>query len=421
MSIDLGGLLAAQRLLELAVRVRELDGAEDATHANRGEQRPDHSRSATAATSPASAKLLEKQALHRILRGGYRSRSASARETPMTESSLICEACKAAAVEVEIADAPDESAPPFRLCHACAGRLEDKALRPREWYELVAIHGPQSYWLHDDFYDEDGAALQPDAPVEDAGAFPVPKLAAAEGDVDKVLVAAMAAEGLARHDTPELIAALEHLPQDALLAALPTQVRRSEHREARAYRIAALVLRERAAGWIREQASRRRSGTFVGWACAAAACLPPEEGFGLVIAALTPTTPVDVVSAALSDFRSRRTLDWIEDNVRDPLTEDWGRLAARSGFDWPRASAWLARGRPLSLVALDAINACHSYHFSERREGLTPTLGAPAPKEEMAAALRAYGERDPALRVERAVRYAIDNLDKLAGERGSTP
>jgi hypothetical protein len=40
-------------------------------------------------------------------------------------------------------------------------RLISHNLRPIEWKCLVAIYGSNPYMLHDDFYDEEGSALQP--------------------------------------------------------------------------------------------------------------------------------------------------------------------------------------------------------------------------------------------------------------------
>lgn len=63
---------------------------------------------------------------------------------------------------------------------------------------------------------------------------------------------------------------------------------------------------------------------------------------------------------ALNFIRNDKVLDWIESNIhRIPnIGLNWGHLAASSYLSWNRASKWLASGRPLSLVALDAIMFC---------------------------------------------------------------
>ena len=63
---------------------------------------------------------------------------------------------------------------------------------------------------------------------------------------------------------------------------------------------------------------------------------------------------------ALNFIRSDKVLDWIENNIHRTtnIGLNWGHLAASSYLSWDRASKWLRSGRPLSLVALDAIMFC---------------------------------------------------------------
>src|SRR5438270_99406 len=86
-----------------------------------------------------------------------------------------CEACEC--VEAEVVDPCDDAQHPYRLCARCHSRLHTRALRPLEWYNLAKRHGHQ-YLLHDDFYDDDGTAAQPEGEVERPEDFPAPRLAA---------------------------------------------------------------------------------------------------------------------------------------------------------------------------------------------------------------------------------------------------
>lgn len=63
---------------------------------------------------------------------------------------------------------------------------------------------------------------------------------------------------------------------------------------------------------------------------------------------------------ALNFIRNDKVLDWIESNIHrtTSIGLNWGHLAASSYFSWDRARKWLTSGRPLSLVALDAIMFC---------------------------------------------------------------
>lgn len=75
---------------------------------------------------------------------------------PEVNKASICEACRQRPIAEVIGDVddPDE---PYRVCSECGEWLRLRALRPLEWFNLVAKHG-EKYLLHDDFYDEDGAS-----------------------------------------------------------------------------------------------------------------------------------------------------------------------------------------------------------------------------------------------------------------------
>jgi hypothetical protein len=76
------------------------------------------------------------------------------------EPVIYCQATKTEPAEVEVeSHSPDG---PYRLCKVAADRLKSLSLRPLEWFNLAAIHGPLEFYLHDDFYDEDGTAVQAD-------------------------------------------------------------------------------------------------------------------------------------------------------------------------------------------------------------------------------------------------------------------
>lgn len=98
----------------------------------------------------------------------------------MNHSQALCDACRQAPQETLI-DETHSSGPywPYRLCFACARRLTTYSLRPLEWFHLAAIHGPGEFFLHNDFYSEDGEAQQPKAVVVEPDRWPIPKLAEA--------------------------------------------------------------------------------------------------------------------------------------------------------------------------------------------------------------------------------------------------
>src|SRR5690348_15645802 len=111
----------------------------------------------------------------------------------MSTSTERCEACRRNIVEVLVDDDAEEdvSLQPYRVCAACARRLRSCALRPLEWFNLAAIHGPFKPLLHDDMYEEDGTALQPAEAVQQPQKYPAPALEQASPDRERLLDYAM--------------------------------------------------------------------------------------------------------------------------------------------------------------------------------------------------------------------------------------
>lgn len=66
---------------------------------------------------------------------------------------------------------------PYRLSIDAARRLLAHALRPIEWLNLAALHGPQSVYLTESFYYQvDGEAAYPQLPIDAAKEFAFPRL-----------------------------------------------------------------------------------------------------------------------------------------------------------------------------------------------------------------------------------------------------
>ena len=127
-------------------------------------------------------------------------------------------------------------------------------------------------------------------------------------------------------------------------------------------------------------------------------------------------------SSALLYFQSNKTLEWIE-KVKgriNNVSSTWGTLSAASMFNWQKAEKWLNEGRPLSLIALDALVYCTT--TGERlnqalwlREHPPTLLNAPKP-EIIANTLTAYLEKDSVPRTKIAVGQIINNLFATTSE-----
>ncbi len=134
----------------------------------------------------------------------------------MSRSSMLCEACRLAPQKT-LTEGNDPRWP-YRLCQACAHRLTTYSLRPLEWFHLAAIHGPDQFFLHDDFYTEDGEAQQPDADVVEPERWPIPTQAEATGDLGLLVNYAMTRWFPGEHN--EVTALLKQHNRHALLAEL---------------------------------------------------------------------------------------------------------------------------------------------------------------------------------------------------------
>jgi hypothetical protein len=86
----------------------------------------------------------------------------------------VCQSCEVNSVEV--VDDCYNPAYPYYVCKDCHERLLSRSLRPREYFNLSAMHG-MTYLLNDDFYDKDGVAYNPQIELETAGGLTFPKLA----------------------------------------------------------------------------------------------------------------------------------------------------------------------------------------------------------------------------------------------------
>lgn len=309
-----------------------------------------------------------------------------------------CEGCLTSIAEQAIPTGEDERR--FLLCGPCAKRLQARALRPLEWYRLAALHGPMSYLLHDDFYDQDGTASQNEIPVFQSALFPAPKLGAVSNDLSALLEFSLTrwrldddtAEALGKFSTGQLLDALSDL----------TENRPTYWVECRSYEIAGTVLGGAAATWLNARWDRGTQTEFLStFVRAVAKSNPTPDTVHRAMQAIDDAEKLDlsVAALALAGFRSPLVLDWIEQRVKSPVSDRWGWVAGCSGFSWEVADRWLDLGRPLSLVALDALADCFCPAASSRPPGLMASLANAPPAPAILARVSAYCEKDPVPRV----------------------
>jgi hypothetical protein len=303
----------------------------------------------------------------------------------------------------------------YLLCNSCKDHLERRALKPREWYNLAALHGWEQYELFDDFYDQDGVACAPETAFPVSSEPPALRLDEVEYDLDRLVAYCRTRWSLSEREYE----ALKRFPTESVLARCielteghnpdPTKVNL-------ALRLAGRVLKDAAADFVRQVYTSPGRSIFE-WAEAASVCLPPTEGFLKTIDELESLDSRQLygLMGALAVFRSQAVIDWIEKNVpQQNVGDNWGRLAANSGLSWTRAQMWLAAGRPMSLVALDALSAMIPRHPGLTSARQCPGLIGRPTNAGIQAALQRYLTFDDAPRAQRLCAYIANNLDVLA-------
>ncbi len=328
----------------------------------------------------------------------------------------ICQACTKAQATSILENSTKGQ--PYYLCEGCAERLEKRALRPREWYNLASIHGWIQYELSDDFYDQDGTATASDS------AFPVSRdpralrLDEVAHDLDRLIGHCLTRWRIGDEEYD----AVKRFDEDDVLKHIERLAVRDGFHWSVALELAANVLGPRAERFVRNQYDIvRRSKKLIGvWSEAAQACLPQSEGLDLTIAILGELPPRDLYDRlwALTTFRSRKTLGWIEENLpSSSIGANWGRLAAYSQLNWEDVVKWLERGRPFSLLALDAL-----WHLMPKSsENPTYQLRAPrladAPDSSVIRlALENYMASDDSPKAVTRCNFIIRNLETLRRE-----
>jgi hypothetical protein len=118
----------------------------------------------------------------------------------------------------------------------------------------------------------------------------------------------------------------------------------------------------------------------------------------------------------LNFIRNEKVLDWIEGNIHRTtnIGINWGHLAASSYLSWERAKEWLMYGRPLSLVALDAIVFCTTVgerlNQSPWMRQIQPKLNGDQKPELIAKRLQEYLLADNVPRTKAAIQVIIENI-----------
>jgi len=326
----------------------------------------------------------------------------------------LCQSCRRETAEVS--EPCDNKDAPYLVCRGCHARLLSRSLRPGEWFNLAATYGWWQYLLHDDFYDDDGTASQPEDVVEAAELLPCPTLSQVSNDCERLLDYTTTRWRI----EDELAAAWCQLPPADVQRVVVQRFVGAPNSGVRSacLDVLAIALKSSAGDFVAEVWQRHKDLVDISSLFrATAACMPVDQGFPLA------TTMVESLDGrerrnamvALSYFQSPRALQWIEQHAAEPTTEDWGNLAAASCLSWSEVRSWLAHGRPLSLIAIDALRAIADPRTPLLR-ATSPALLTPPPQDDFLRALAAYEEQDPVPRVRQRIEFLRAAGHKLCAE-----
>jgi hypothetical protein len=336
---------------------------------------------------------------------------------------MKCESCNIKEIEIDLPKNDGleggiwdtyVAAKPYRLCFECCDRLKTKALRPLEFFNLTAIHGHGQY-LHDDFYDFDtGEATQPDLDVVDAEKFSFPTFEEVKGDLKKLID-----YSFVQYFTDDFVFdRLRKFDKREVLKEIDEKVRYNNSINYKAYEIVANVVGQIAGDWAKEQwKNRNKEEGILVFAELIANCLEFEEAFEIIRTEIEKSDEKyynNNVSGLLY-FRSEKTLDWIETQPQriKNVTSSWGQLVASSQFSWQKCEKWLRAGRPLSLVALDALYLCTTNNYAGQSiwlRKIKPKLTDDATADTIASELQNYLKLDSVPRTKNAVESITYNL-----------
>jgi hypothetical protein len=117
----------------------------------------------------------------------------------------------------------------------------------------------------------------------------------------------------------------------------------------------------------------------------------------------------------LTMIPSAAALEWLEARIESPVVEQWGITAALLGISWQRIAAWLTRGRPHSLAALDALVAYAdpSPGSSPMHRAVQPLLMDPPSLAELRAALATLVACDDSPRVTKTASQILERASEI--------
>ena len=271
-----------------------------------------------------------------------------------------------------------------------------------------SIHGA-CYELHDDFYDDEGEACAAETEVEQDPNLAFPTLDSVRGDVHRLVDYVIVKFWYPRDVTPYLA---EFAPAE-VLQVLDEKLALNFQLLPTCLEIAAEVLGPHANAWVRYQLTQFEGLDKTVFAHALASCLPKTEAESIILETLSTLSERDFREhvTSLRYFSGSVPLGWLEEQ-RDRInivSGNYGAVCACLGMTWSRVYRWLHLGRPMSLIALDALVECSTTAETVNRAPWLrehpPHLHEPVSVSEMNKVLNEYLTQDNVPRTKNAVRF----------------
>jgi len=301
----------------------------------------------------------------------------------------------------------------YCLSEGAEQRVRNFALRPREWFNLAVIAGPNEYYLRGD-YDENGVAQEP---VNDGDQFPAPTLSQCAPFLDRLIEYARTRRELGA----DVIATMRGHDGSLVLGELRKQFAGATNIwiRGRLLELGAAVLGEGAAELFYCAIEGAKPSTRLVYLGRAGGCLGMEEGRLLGQEWLEGVDPHEQarLGLALAQYRSPAVLDWIEEHARHPMAREWGAVAADCGAAWPRIQRWLRAGPELGMLAVQTLLEYRGHGWA-----LHPFAGQVQPRLRNAPAIerierevREFAERQPIVRARLFVEKYMGCLRVICG------
>ncbi|RYU81834.1 hypothetical protein [Hymenobacter persicinus] len=281
----------------------------------------------------------------------------------------------------------------------------------------MARHGHE-YDLHDDFYDDDGIACAAEEVVQHEELFAFPTLVSLSSQVDGLIDYALVKWWY----PPAVTAYLVAFAPSQVLHVLDEKLALNPYLLPKCVEIAAESLGDQAYAWVKYQLDLAEEPEQVlAFAYALSRCFPAAEANAYILSALNTLSEKTLAEyvTCLCYLEGATPLDWLETHCSSitHVVGNYGVAAAALGITWERIDRWLQAGRPLSLIALDALVNCSTTSETQNtslwlREHL-PHLHAPIAVEEMDEVLQEYVSRDSVPRTKNALRFIQEHWQQI--------